>query len=123
MKLDLHSDSPMLQLVSFNKLLEHYEGQLHSDDAYLAERARTVLDAQAPYPVLREGFTDLSLLAEHREVIGLILEDAFPPMLTHNEIKTATTAFENMVFNSSERFKNILEMAGKDYRLQLLNMP
>src|SRR5690606_9877703 len=123
MMVDQNSDSPMLQLVSFNKLLEHYDEQLHSPNTYLAERAKTVLDAQAPYPVLREGFTDLSLLEEPREGIRLILEGAFPPMLTHNEIKTATTAFENVVFNSSERFKHILEMAGQDYRLQLLNMP
>ena len=123
MKQDHNLDSPMLQLVSFNKLLEHYDQQLRSPNAYLAQRAKVVLEAQAPHPELRDGFSDLSLLERHGEVIALILEDSFSPILTHNEIKTATTAFENVVFNSSERFKKILKMAGDDYELQLLNMP
>src|SRR5690606_2221536 len=123
MKQDLNDESPVLQLVSFNKLLEHYDRQLHSPEAHLAQRAKTVLEAQAPYPILREGFTDLSLLDQHRELIPLTLEHTFSPMLTQHEIKTATTAFENMVFNSSERFKKIVEDAGADFELQLHNLP
>src|SRR5690606_28741491 len=71
----------------------------------------------------REGFTDFSILEKHKEVIELILEDTFSPMLTHNEIKTATTAYENTSFNSSERFKKILKAAGEGFELQLQNVP
>lgn len=123
MKQDHPIESPVVQLVSFNKLLEHYDEQLNSPNIHLAERAKYVLDAQAPYPVLRDGFSDLSLLEKHKDVIKIILEDTFPPALTHNEIKTATTAFENLVFNSSERFQKILKDAGDDFQLEIHNIP
>lgn len=118
-----NAESPMVQLVSFNKLLEHYDKQLNSKDKYLAERARYVLDAQAPYPELRDGFKDLELLEKHKEVIGIILADTFSPVLTQNEIKTASTPFENLTFNSSERFKRILKDAGEDFELEIRNIP
>ncbi|WP_306012437.1 MULTISPECIES: GAF domain-containing protein [unclassified Allomuricauda] len=123
MKHDYHSESPLVQLVSFNKLLEHYDEQLKSSNKHLAERAKYVLDAQAPYPELREGFTDLSLLETHKDVISIILEDSFAPILTKNEIKTASTPFENLVFNSSERFRQILKDAGEAYEPEITNIP
>jgi hypothetical protein len=118
-----NAESPMVQLVSFNKLLEHYDEQLKSDNKHLAEWAKHVLDAQAPYPELREGFSDLSLLERHKDVISIILRDTFTPVLTQNEIKTATTPFENLVFNSSERFQKILKDAGEDFKLEIKNIP
>ena len=116
-------ESPMLQLVSFNKLLEHYDELKNSEDKYLADRAKFVLDAQAPYPELREGFSDLSLLDKYEEVISIILADTCSPVLGKNEIKTISSPFENFVFNSSERFKNILKDAGEDYELEIRNLP
>lgn len=113
----------MIQLVSFNKLLKHYDGQLDSEDRYLADRAKYVLETQAPYPELREGFNDLNVLTVHKDVIRTILADIFSPVLTKNEIKTASAPFENVVFNSSERFQNILKAAGEDFELQIRNMP
>ncbi|MBO0330573.1 GAF domain-containing protein [[Muricauda] lutisoli] len=123
MKHDYHSESPLVQLVSFNKLLEHYDEQLKSSNPHDAERAKYVLEAQAPYPELREGFSDLSLLDKHKDVIRVILEDSFSPILTKNEIKTASTPFENLVFNSSERFRQILKDAGDDFDLEITNIP
>ena len=119
---NLNSESPLVQLVSFNKLLEHYDELLNSDNAYEVERARYVLDAQAPYPELRDGFSDLSLLEKHKDVIRVILEDSFSPILTKNEIKTASTPFENLVFNSSERFRQILKDAGEDFDLAIADL-
>ncbi|MEX0360515.1 MAG: GAF domain-containing protein, partial [Allomuricauda sp.] len=108
MKQKYNEESPMHHLVSFNKLLGHYDEQLKSKDKHLVERAKYILDAQAPFPELRDGFTDLSLLDKHKDIIGIILQDTFSSVLTQNEIKTASTPFENNIFNSSERFKKIL---------------
>ncbi|MBT8238943.1 MAG: GAF domain-containing protein [Croceitalea sp.] len=116
-------EAPLNQLVSFNKLLEYYDAQLKSKDPYLVKRAKFVLDAQEPYPELREGFSDLSILDKRKDVIKIILEDTFAPMLTKNEIKTATIPFANLVFNSSERFQNIIQQAGKGFELEIRNMP
>lgn len=123
MKQNYDAESPMMQLVSFNKLLEHYDQQLKSKDKFLADWAKYVLDAQAPYPELRDGFTDLSLLEKHKDVISIILKESFAPALTNNEIKTASTAFESAVFNSSERFQKILKDAGEGFELQIQNIP
>ncbi len=122
MKQNCNIESPMLQLVSFNKLLEHYDNQLKSKDKYLADRAKYVLDLQAPFPELRDGFDDVALLHKHKDIIGIILADTFSSVLTKNEIKTASTPFENTVFNSSERFQNILKDAGEDFELEIRNL-
>lgn len=123
MKKNYNEESPMLHLVSFNKLLGHYDEQLKSKDKHLAERAKYILDAQAPFPELRDGFSDLSLLDKHKDIISIILQDTFTPVLTQNEIKTASTPFENNIFNSSERFKKILKEAGKGFELEIRNLP
>ncbi|WP_422349223.1 GAF domain-containing protein [Flagellimonas sp.] len=123
MKQKYNEESPMHHLVSFNKLLGHYDEQLKSKDKHLVERAKYILDAQAPFPELRDGFTDLSLLDKHKDIIGIILQDTFSSVLTQNEIKTASTPFENNIFNSSERFKKILKEAGKGFELEIRNLP
>ncbi|NAY92055.1 GAF domain-containing protein [Muricauda sp. JGD-17] len=115
-------EAPLIQLVSFNKLLEHYDELAESEDTFAASRAQHILDAQAPYPELREGFDDLSILEERKEVIHTILADTFSTALTHNEIKAASIAFANLVFNSSKRFQKILEDAGDDFELEIQNM-
>ncbi len=117
------ADAPLIQLVSFNKLLKHYDEQLNNKDQFLVDRAKHVLKAQAPYPELREGFDDLSLLDKRKDVIQIILADTFSPVLTKNEIKAASIPFENLIFNSSDRFQKILEDAGSNFELEIINMP
>ncbi|NJB71113.1 hypothetical protein GGR42_001575 [Saonia flava] len=105
-------DSPLIQLISFNKLLEQYDSMAKGKDKELAKKAQLIIDAQAPYPELRDGFSDLSLLKKHKDVINIILQDTFSEVLTNNEIKTASLPFDDVVFNSSKRFQKILENAG-----------
>ncbi|MBQ4913002.1 GAF domain-containing protein [Maribacter sp. MMG018] len=115
---------PLMQLISFNKLLQKYEVMAKSDDEFLARKARRILAAQAPYPELREGFTDTSLLEKHKDVIQIILQDVFSEVLTDNEIKAASLPYNDVIFNSSRRFKKILEQAGgKDFIPEMRSMP
>ena len=108
-------EMPMKHLISFDKLLKRYDAMAESDDPLLAARAKEVLDAQAPYPFLRDGFTDVKLLDKHKEVIKIILRDSFAEVLTENEIKAASLPYYDIVFNSSRRFQKILKEAGPDY--------
>tara|TARA_R110002167_G_scaffold233264_3_gene438503 strand:- start:3674 stop:6049 length:2376 start_codon:yes stop_codon:yes gene_type:complete len=112
MTVDSQIETPLVQRVSFNKLLAHYDAMAKGDDAFLADKAKRILKAQEPYPELRAGFTDLSLLKKHEAVIKFILQDVFSDALTHNEIKTASLPFDDTVFNSSKRFRQILMDAG-----------
>ncbi len=116
-------ESPLELRVSFNKLLKYYETLVKSDDKLISERAKRILDTARTYPELEEGFSDFSLLEKYEKEIALILEDSFSPLLTKNEIKTASVPFHSLIFNSSERFKSIIKTAGDDFELQIKNMP
>ena len=116
-------ESPLILKVSFNKLLNQYEDLIRADNDFIAANASRVLKIAEENPILRDGFSDLEVFNTHEKEIEGILQDAFSPILTKNEIKTASIPFHNLIFNSSERFKSILETAGNDFELQIKNMP
>ncbi|MDB4273823.1 GAF domain-containing protein [Algibacter sp.] len=116
-------ESPLNLKVSFSVLLNHYETLAKSNDEFIATKAKSILKTAEAYPELRSGFSDISILEKRAKEINTILQDSFSPILTNNEIKTASVPFHNLIFNSSERFKNIIEIAGDDFELQIKNMP
>lgn len=116
-------ESPMVLKVSFNKLLEHYEKLADNKDEFLSAKAKRILKTAAPYSELRDGFSDTEVLKSREHEISIILQDSFAPVLTKNEIKTASVPFHDMIFNSSERFKSIIKTAGDNFELNIKNMP
>ncbi|WP_242155771.1 GAF domain-containing protein [Aestuariivivens sediminis] len=116
-------NSPLQLQLSFNKLLKQYEALSASDDYSIASKANEILKIADTYPELREGFSDLSLLKTREKEIRAILQDTFSPLLTKNEIKTASLPFHDLIFNASERFKNIIKTAGNDFQVHIKNMP
>lgn len=106
---------PLKPLISFDKLLRHYDALLNSSDVNLAKRAKVILEAQAPYPELRDGFRDLALLEKHKELIQLMLQDSFSPLLSENEIKAASLPYYDVFFNTSNRFQKIINEAGPGF--------
>ena len=118
-----YSESPMTLTISFNKLIAQYEHFTNNDDDLTANRAKRILQIGEAIPVLREGFTDISILETYQDEIRYILQDSFSPVLTNNEIKAASIPFEDVVFNSSERFKKIIQAAGNQFELKIKNMP
>lgn len=123
MDINYNIETPMMLKVGFNKLLEHYESLAKSEDDFLSAKAKRVLKAAKPYPELRTGFSDTQILIDREKEIQIILQDAFAPILSRNEIKTASVPFHDLIFNSSVRFKNIIETAGVDFELDIKNMP
>ena len=115
--------SPFILKISFNKYLEHYEELAKSDNEFTALKAKKILDSQAAYPVLRKGFSEVSILEKHKKEINFILQDSFNEVLSLNEIKTASIPFHNIIFNSSQRFQNIIKTAGPDFNLEIVNIP
>lgn len=116
-------ESPLELKVSFNKLLSLYEDLVTSDDEFIAAKANRILETAKAFPELRDGFSNISILEERKKEIRVILQDSFSPVLTKNEIKTASVPFHNLIFNSSERFKDIIKTAGDDFELDIKNMP
>lgn len=123
MDINENFESPFELKVSFNRLLNHYEVLAENEDEFIAAKARRVLKTAGEYPELRNGFSNSSILQEREKEISIILQDSFSPVLTKNEIKTASVPFHNLIFNSSERFKSIIKTAGDDFELKIKNMP
>ncbi|MGB3149778.1 MAG: GAF domain-containing protein [Maribacter sp.] len=112
---------PIKPLISFDKLLRHYDALINDKDEVLAKRAKEILRAQEPYPELREGFQDITLLETYKDVISLILQDSFPPILSENEIKAASLPYYDVFFNTSNRFQKIINAAGPGFEPTIRN--
>lgn len=121
MSLKNFENMPIQRVISFNKLLSYYDEMAKSKDPFLVAKAKRVLDAQAPYPELREGFTDLTLLDKYKKEIDIIFEDTFSDILGNNEIKVASLPYDNFIFNASKRFQKILSEAGPDFEPVIRN--
>lgn len=122
MNLYEHIESPIILKISFKELLKTYEELSRSEDEFLAAKGKRILEIQKLYPELRDGFTDLNLLETYKKEIALILQDVFNPILTNNEIKTATVPFRNIIYNTSNRFNKIIKNAGEGFVLTIENM-
>lgn len=116
-------ESPLEIKVSFNKLLLQYSELLKHTDKHIVNKSRRILEIAENYPELRDGFSDVSILEIRKKEISVILQDAFSAILTKNEIKTASVPFHNLIFNASDRFRNILNTAGTNFELNLRYMP
>ena len=111
---------PLKHLISFDKYLQQYDAFAESKDPFKQAKAREILKAQEPYPELREGFEDPELLKKHDKVIKTILQDAFSEVLTENEIKVGSVPFQDLFFNPSKRFQEIIKAAGKIFKPELV---
>lgn len=98
----------MLEHIRYNDRLE-----------YRVNYAESLIDKTKNFQELKDGFQDVSLLEKHADLIRLLLADLFPTGLTNNEIKAASIPLSNITFNYTERFKNILKDAGKDFEIEL----
>jgi len=112
---------PLIAKISFHKVLEALEEIAESDVDYRSDYAKALLRHTAPFPELRDGITDLSLLDKHEPLIRNLLADLFPTALTNNEIKAAAIPFFNFTFNHTARFKKILANAGEDFDMEIRN--
>lgn len=121
MEVEHHVESPLIAKISFHKVLETLEEIAESDVDYRSDYAKALLRHAAPFPELRDGITDLSLLEKHEKLIKNLLADLFPTALTKNEIKAAAIPFFNITFNHTERFKKILVNAGDDFGMSIRN--
>ncbi|ASW74725.1 hypothetical protein IQ37_15340 [Chryseobacterium piperi] len=116
-------DAPFQVYISFKKYLDVLEHIRYNDRLeYRVNYAESLIDKTKNFQELRDGFQDFSLLEKYEDLIRLLLADLFPTGLTTNEIKAASIPLSNITFNYTERFKNILKDAGKDFEIQLRNI-
>ena len=115
----LHNDSPFKTIISFHKLIESFEEIAQSDVDYRSNYAKAILKEIEPIPELRTGIKDYAIIQKNEALIKNLLADLFPTALTHNEIKAVTIPFQNVSFNYTERFKEILSNAGAEFDMEI----
>ena len=105
------NDLPFQWLISFKKLINWWEEQAAVPDSIQSVRAREVIKRIENIPELSESFSDTNNIEKYREEINLILSPFFPSLTTNKEIKAVSLPFNQMLFNLTSRFANLLEMA------------
>jgi hypothetical protein len=116
-------DAPFQVYISFKKYLDVLEHIRYNDRLeYRVNYAESLIESTKNFQELRDGFEDIALLEKNEDLIRLLLADLFPTGLTNNEIKAASIPLSNVTFNYTERFKNILKDAGKDFEIELRNI-
>lgn len=119
----LNRPTPFQLQISFHKYLEFLE-HVRDHDAvdYRVNYAKSLLEKSQNLAELRRGTADISFVKENEELLRVLLADLFPTALTKNEIKAATVPFSDFCFNFTDRFRNILDDAGKEFSLDLRNI-
>ncbi|MBS1522505.1 MAG: GAF domain-containing protein [Bacteroidetes bacterium] len=107
-------DNPFQIKLSFHKVIEQLE-----ESAPNNEGAGKLLAEINTHPELRDGITTISQLKDNEELISLLLTDLFPPLLTYNEIKGVSIPYQGLIFNQTERFRNILKAAGMSFEINI----
>ena len=105
-------DNPFHVSLSFHKIIERLES-IGSDEN------KELLKNIEVHPELRDGINDISQIKDNSALISQLLAELFPPILTLNEIKAVSIPYQGLIFNYTERFKNILSDAGTNFEINI----
>ena len=113
---------PLQLNISFNKVYDMLKDYANNENHPFNISAKLMQKEVENYPELINGFSDLSLLDKHAELIEVMLEGLFPEILTYNEIKAATLPFSFTSFKLTKRFEKILENSGQEFEFNVRNL-
>ncbi len=113
---------PIKVQYSFKKLIEWWQQQLNEPGGYENDRAAEVFKRLDKNPVLKETFTDVSILETYQEDIQLLLSPFFPSLTTTNDTRAACMPYQNHFFNTTKRFAKILDDADGNIAVPKNNM-
>src|SRR5258708_24446909 len=105
-------DNPFQVRLSFHKIIERLESITPGDKNGL-------LDEIEAHPELRNGITDISQIRDNEDLISRLLVELFPPILATNEIKAVSIPYQGLIFNYTERFRDILKAAGPSFEINI----
>ncbi|MGO1585522.1 MAG: hypothetical protein ACTHXJ_06065, partial [Mesonia sp.] len=116
------ADLPFKIKVSFQKVVEACKKRYKEEDRKLAKKyLKDLLDYVKEFPELDKGIENFEDINKYDEPIQILLDDLFPNILTNNEIKAATIPKYDIILNQTNRFKEILADAGKDFEFKIRN--
>jgi hypothetical protein len=112
-------DKPFRLQLSFHKIIEGLEATAATETDWRCMNAKALLERVAQHPELRNGIISEEQITDNEELIADLLADLFPKSLTLNEIKAISIPYQGLMFNHSQRFKNILRDAGADFQINI----
>src|SRR3954471_462481 len=101
------ADNPFQINLSFHKIIERLEETAKKNKSPEGQKAKLLLKRIKPYPELRKGIENIDQINNNEALIADLLGDLFPAALSKNEIKAVSIPYLGLVFNYTERFKNI----------------
>ncbi|MES2375907.1 MAG: GAF domain-containing protein [Bacteroidota bacterium] len=113
------TDKPFRLQLSFHKIIEGLEETAKTDTDQNCQNAQALLARVNQHPELRDGITSEEQLIENADLIADLLADLFPKALALNEIKAVSIPYLGLVFNHTQRFKNILKDAGTSFEINI----
>jgi hypothetical protein len=111
-------DKPFRLQLSFHKIIEGLE-KTAATEGLQAVNAQALLARVDQHPELRNGIVSEEQIANNEGLIEDLLADLFPKALTLNEIKAVSIPYQGLIFNHSQRFKNILKDAGNEFQVNI----
>jgi len=112
-------NNPFHVSLSFHKIIERLEEAASGNMGFCDINVKGLLKEIEAHPELREGITDISQIRDNEELISRMLAELFPPVLTLNEIKAVSIPYQGLIFNYTERFRNILNAAGPSFEINI----
>lgn len=101
-------ESPFRCVLSLKPLLNFWEKELAPSDPAWKLKLDSVKERLAKAPELLEPLTDLSLLEEHRDAVGVLMSAVFPPACWDTELVGALVPFTLRPAFVSEAFRHHL---------------
>jgi hypothetical protein len=109
-------DNPFHINLSFHKIIEGLEEDVLSGNS---RGDKSLLEEVNQHPELKNGITDISQIRGNEELISRLLIELFPPILTTNEIKAVSVPYQGLIFNCTQRFRDIIKAAGMSFEINI----
>ncbi|APD06220.1 hypothetical protein UJ101_00681 [Flavobacteriaceae bacterium UJ101] len=120
----LGKEFPLNIKLSFHKIIQEYEDYIENTTDYDCTTEKEMLEEIKSISALKEGFEyEDQLLKKYEKPIQKILDPLFPFALEKNEIKAAGIPLNNKFIRLSTRLKKILDRAGKNFNLEMRDIP
>lgn len=112
--------SPLHIKLSFHKLMEQYQAALKREtDAGSKKSLEKLISYVSSFPPLTQGLDTPEDLENYKAPVKALLDDLFPRVFSHHEIKALNIPFHHHFYHPTGRFQKILEQGGKDFKLTM----
>ncbi|WP_410881033.1 hypothetical protein [Myroides sp. DW712] len=123
MRLRAFELTPFQITFSFDKLkaeLKQYIAKEHGNP-YKKAYYEDLLERANQQLIIDESLLDNPLETMYDDLVNELFDVIFPSALSDNEIKAVSMPFQNIMFNHTRRFKQIIEEAGGKYTGEIRN--